>query len=134
MKCKLFIILVAVLSVAAFTFHGYDVYDDIQVAKNMTVRYANQSRQVMDGLKKLAGKDGKIKWSTSKVLNSNNADLVYSTAVVQCKDKTGKPHICVFYFRVNHDTHQTHLDSFFIDDCSKKLEQGLELIVNGELS
>lgn len=132
MKCKLIAAGLCLTALAAITYHGYDLYDDIQVAKVMTITYLNKTRKVDDGLNQLAGNTGKIKWTTAKVVSSNNSDLVYSTAIVLCQDKTGKHRTCVFHFRINHDTNETGLDDFFIDDIRADLKEGLKLIVSGE--
>lgn len=134
MKCRFIAAGLCLAVLTAITYHGYDRYDDIKVAKILTLTYMNKTRKVDEGLSQLAGNSDKIKWTTAKVVSSNNSDLVYSTAIVPCLDKSGKSRICVFHFRINHDTNEARLDDFFIDDIRTDLKEAIKLIVSGEFS
>ena len=105
--------------------------DDVTASRSLAVSYSGQSISVGDGLKRLAGTDGEIKWSNSEIKNSNGDDAANVEAVVTGLDSRGQEHTASFVFYVNHNTRKHCLERVSLDGKHVDLKDGYKLIVTG---
>src|SRR6266567_1411412 len=88
---------------------------NIEAIKAMTVNVPlfNLSGQVGEGIVKMTGIDGTVKWSIFKPEKyKDNTKISCVEAVVNCKDKKGKPHTAEFQFLINSETGYMELTSY----------------------
>jgi hypothetical protein len=132
-KLKLIGIALVAIIYAAHLYNFYELGQDINAAKNITVAYLDNSANVGDALTIVAGKNGKVKWTSEDIPNSLGHDIDAVTAAVKIKDKSGSTHTARFQFYINDTTGIRYLDQYQLDGKIIDTNEGLKHLVTGTI-
>lgn len=107
---------------------------DIKAVKRMNLVYSGESKNIDDGLIRLAGKNGLVKWSSSEIINSYNQHITSVTAIVSGNESNGNAFTAKFNFSNNHDKGTIYLEEYELNDRTMNIKAGSISIVTGHLS